>query len=101
VMVYIYSFGSTYAASPYAYAAEVLPTKIRAVGMSLALFTANALTLIFSQTAPMGLEKIGWKFNLVFIACNCFFFPIVYLFFPEVRHLPAAHKTMHQILTTR
>ncbi|KAL1858202.1 hypothetical protein VTK73DRAFT_7913 [Phialemonium thermophilum] len=85
VMIYIYSFGSTYASSPYAYAAEVLPTKNRAHGMSLALFSANALTLVFSQTAPIALADIGWKFNLVFIACNCFFFPVVYFFFPETK----------------
>lgn len=84
VMIYIYSFGATYASSPYAYAAEVLPTKNRAIGMSLALFVANSLSLVFSQTAPMALAAIAWKFNLVFIACNCFFFPIVYFFFPEV-----------------
>jgi hypothetical protein len=84
VMVYIYFFGATFAASPYAYAAEVLPTKNRANGMAVALFFANAITLTFGQTAPIALDHIGWKFDIVFIACNCFFFPIVYFFFPEV-----------------
>ncbi|KAH8901189.1 general substrate transporter [Thozetella sp. PMI_491] len=87
VMIYIYSFGTTYASSPYAYAAEVLPTKIRAVGMAVALSCANAITLVFSQTAPIALEQIGWKFDLVFIACNIFFFPIVYFCFPETKGL--------------
>jgi hypothetical protein len=85
VMVFIFFFGSTFAASPYAYAAEVLPTKIRANGMSMALFASNAVTVIFSQTAPIALGNITWKFNLVFIGCNLFFLPIVFFFFPEVR----------------
>lgn len=84
-MVYIYFFSSTYAASPYAYAAEILPTKNRANGVAIGLFFANCVTLTFSQCAPIALEKIGWKFNLVFIACNLFFLPIVWFFFPEVR----------------
>lgn len=90
-MIYIYTFGSTYAASPYAYAAEVLPTKNRAAGMALSLFLANGLTLTFSQVAPIALETITWKFNLVFIACNCFFFVICYFFFPEVQSLPGSY----------
>lgn len=83
-MIFIYTFGSTYAASPYAYAAEVLPTKNRAIGVALALFCANSITLTFSQTQPIALQTIGWKFNIVFIACNLFFIPIVYFFFKEV-----------------
>ncbi|KEF55567.1 uncharacterized protein A1O9_08317 [Exophiala aquamarina CBS 119918] len=84
VMVYIYCFGATFAASPYAYATEVLPTKIRAQGMALALFAANAVMLTFSQTAPIALKKIGRKFKFVFIASNIFFFVVVFFFFPEV-----------------
>lgn len=88
VMLYIFVFGATFTASPYAYAAEVLPTKIRAKGMATALFFSNSVTLTFSQTAPIALAHIKWKFDLVFIACNVFFFPIVYFFFPEVgRHI--------------
>ncbi|KIM93335.1 hypothetical protein OIDMADRAFT_35829 [Oidiodendron maius Zn] len=87
IMVFIFFFGSTFAASPYAYAAEVLPTKIRATGMSIALFSSNAVTVIFSQTAPIALQNITWKFNLVFIGCNLFFLPIVFFFFPETKGL--------------
>lgn len=98
-MIHIYTFGSTYAASPYAYAAEVLPTKNRANGMALSLFLAHALTLTFSQVAPMALETIAWKFNLVFIACNGFFFVIVYFFFPEVESLQGASQVSVSMLT--
>lgn len=87
VMVYIYFFGATFAASPYAYAAEILPTKNRANGVAIALFFGNSVTLIFSQCAPIALQKIGWKFNIVFIACNLFFLPIVWFFFPETKGL--------------
>ncbi|KAF2802682.1 general substrate transporter [Mytilinidion resinicola] len=87
VMVYIYFFGATYASSPYAYAAEILPTKNRANGVAIALFVANSVTLTFTQVTPIALDKIAWKFNIVFIACNLFFLPIVYFFFPETKGL--------------
>lgn len=99
IMIYIYTFGSTYAASPYAYAAEVLPTKNRATGMALSLFLANGMTLTFSQVAPIALETITWRFNLVFIACNCFFFVICYFFFPEVESLQGASGVCVSMLT--
>lgn len=86
VMIFIFFFGATNTASPYAYTAEILPTKIHASGMAIALFCANAITLIFTQTAPIALATIGWKFDLVFIACNVVLFPIVLIFFPEVRN---------------
>lgn len=86
VMVFIFFFGATFNASPYAYAAEVLPTKIRASGMVIALFAANAVTVMFTQTAPIGLEAIKWKFGFIFIGCNLAFFPVIYIFFPEVYH---------------
>lgn len=83
VMIFIFFFG-TMSGVPYAYAAEVLPTKNRAIGFAMGLFCSNAITIIFTQTAPMALEAISWKFNFVFIGCNAIFFPIVYFYFPEV-----------------
>jgi len=87
VMIFIFFFGATFNASPYAYAAEVLPTKIRAEGMVIALFCANAVTVMFTQTAPIALEAITWKFSFIFIACNLAFFPIIWVFFPETMGL--------------
>ncbi|CAK7207928.1 hypothetical protein SEUCBS139899_010743 [Sporothrix eucalyptigena] len=87
VMIFIFSFAVTNAASPYAYAAEVLPTKNRAVGVALAKFCASSVTLIFSHAQPIALEKIGWKMNLVFVGCNLFFLPIVYFYFKETKGL--------------
>ncbi|KAK7905453.1 hypothetical protein LTR67_000175 [Exophiala xenobiotica] len=86
VMIFIFFFGSV-SGTPYAYAAEVLPTKNRAVGFAMGLFCSNAITIIFTQTAPMALEAIKWKFDFVFVACNIFFFPIVYFFVPETKAL--------------
>jgi hypothetical protein len=84
VMVFILIFGTTYQATPYAYAAEVLPTRTRARGMALSLFSAFAITIMFTQCAPIAVAAISWKFSLIFIACNMFFLPFVIFMFPEV-----------------
>ncbi|KAH0847075.1 putative MFS sugar transporter [Fonsecaea pedrosoi] len=86
VMIFIFFFGSI-SGTPYAYAAEVLATKNRATGFAMGLFSSNAITIIFTQTAPMALEAISWKFNFVFIGCNLVFFPIVFFYFPETKGL--------------
>ncbi|EXJ84062.1 hypothetical protein A1O3_04729 [Capronia epimyces CBS 606.96] len=86
IMIFIFFFGCI-SGTPYAYAAEILPTKIRAPGFAMGLFCSNAITIIFTQTAPMALDKISWKFNFVFIGCNAVFFPIVFFFFPETKGL--------------
>ncbi len=84
VMIFIFVFGTTYLSTPYAYAAEVLPTKIRSLGMSIALFCGMGITVCFTQTAPIALGTIGWKFDLVFISCNVLFFFIFLFMCPEV-----------------
>ncbi|OAL23772.1 hypothetical protein AYO22_06091 [Fonsecaea multimorphosa] len=87
VMIFIFVFGTTYLSTPYAYAAEVLPTKIRSLGLSIALFVGMGITVCFTQTAPIALSKIGWKFDLVFISCNVFFFLIFLVMCPETKGL--------------
>ncbi|OAL27052.1 hypothetical protein AYO20_09860 [Fonsecaea nubica] len=86
VMIFIFFFGSI-SGTPYAYAAEVLATKNRATGFAMGLFSSNAITIVFTQTAPIALEAISWKFNFVFIGCNLVFFPIVFFYFPETKGL--------------
>ncbi|KAI8932244.1 hypothetical protein NX059_011123 [Plenodomus lindquistii] len=87
VMLFIFWFGATYQSTPYTYATEVLPTKIRAPGMAFAVFLGTCVTIIFSQTSPLALEALTWKYALIFIGCNGAVLPIVYFFFPETKGL--------------
>lgn len=90
VMVFAFFFGATYMATPYAYATECLPTKIRAVGMGIAFFAGTGVTVIFSQTSPLAMEALTWKYAFVFIACNIVSFGLIWFYVPEVcsEHLP-------------
>ena len=71
----------------YLYVSEIFPTEIRPIGMGFSLFGQFAATIILLQTAPIGIDRVGWKYYLVLIAWCIVFIPIVYFFFPETARL--------------
>ena len=67
---------------------RILPTKIRAQGMALGMFSAYSMIIIFGQVTPIALDQVGYKYLPLFIGCNLFFLPIICIWFKEVRDLP-------------
>ncbi|KAK5061615.1 hypothetical protein LTR84_008159 [Exophiala bonariae] len=67
----------------YLYPAEILPFRMRAMGMSI-LVSTNKIALFFNQLVnPVGLDNIGWKYYLVFVVWIAIETTIFYFFFPE------------------
>jgi MFS family permease len=71
----------------YLYISEIFPMEIRGIGMGFSLFGQFAATLVLLQTAPIGIQNVGWKYYLVIICWCIFFIPVVYLFWPETAQL--------------
>lgn len=71
----------------YLYVSEIFPTEIRPIGMGFSLFGQFASTIILLETAPIGIQNVGWKFYLVIICWCIVFIPIVYFFWPETAGL--------------
>ena len=71
----------------YLYVAEIFPTEIRSIGMGFSLFGQFTSTIILLQTAPIGFDKVGWKYYLVLIVWGIIFLPLIYFFFPETARL--------------
>ncbi|KAH0828528.1 hypothetical protein AYO21_07761 [Fonsecaea monophora] len=71
----------------YIYVAEIFPTEIRPIGMGFSLFGQFASTIILLQTAPIGFDRVGWKYYLVVIIWCAVFIPIIYFYFPETARL--------------
>jgi MFS family permease len=72
-------------ASQFLYISEIFPMHIRAEGMALgmsALYLADIAVLI---AGPIALDKIHWKFFLVFIIPTFVELLCVYFFFPETK----------------
>jgi Na+/melibiose symporter-like transporter len=71
----------------YLYVSEIFPTEIRPIGMGFSLLGQFLATIILLQTAPIGINNVGWKYYLVIICWCIVFIPIVYLFWPETARL--------------
>lgn len=71
----------------YLYVSEIFPTEIRPIGMGFSLFGQFAATIILLQTAPIGINDVGWKYYLVIVAWCIVYLPMIYFFWPETARL--------------
>ncbi|KAI6780844.1 uncharacterized protein J7T54_007323 [Emericellopsis cladophorae] len=53
---------------PVAYSVEVLPYSIRAKGMATYVFATKIAVFVNQFVNPIGLDNIGWRFYLVYVA---------------------------------
>jgi len=66
-------------------AAEVFPTRTRSIGTSVATCANWLLNTLISETSPIGMTNVGWKFYLLFVCLNAVDFVIIAHFFPETK----------------
>lgn len=69
-----------------------MPTPIRAAGNAVAFCTFNAITIMLVQVTPIAIERIAWRYFLIFIICDAIFIVVVYLVYPET-----VGKTLEEI----
>ncbi|KAI5295977.1 hypothetical protein KEM52_006215 [Ascosphaera acerosa] len=83
-------FSLSYGPVCWVYISEILPMQIRGTGVAFATGIGHwGVNVMWSQVTPKGLNKIGWKFYLVFVAVNIFItIPCMWLFFPETKGVP-------------
>lgn len=72
-------------ASQFLYLSEIFPMYIRAEGMALGMSALYLADIVVLVAGPIALEKIKWKFFLVFIIPTAVEFVVVYFFFPETK----------------
>jgi MFS family permease len=70
------------------YSSEILPYRLRAKGLTLMFFCVD-LSLWFNQYVnPIALEKIGWKYYLVYCIFLVFEIFIVWKYYIETKEIP-------------
>ncbi|KAL2867824.1 hexose transporter protein [Aspergillus lucknowensis] len=70
------------------YSSEILPYRIRAKGLTLMFFCVN-LSLWFNQYVnPVALQRIGWKYWIVYDCWLCFELFVVWKFYIETKETP-------------
>jgi MFS family permease len=53
---------------PVAYSVEVLPYSIRAKGMGVYVLATKCAVFVNQYVNPVGLDSIGWRYYLVYVA---------------------------------
>ncbi|KAJ5906592.1 Lactose permease [Penicillium subrubescens] len=96
VIVSIYLFGIIFAwgFTPLQtlYAVECLENRTRAKGSGLNFLFLNVAMVVNTYGISVGIEKIGWKLYLVYIAWICVEMVVIYFFFVET-----AGKTLEEL----
>jgi hypothetical protein len=69
------------------YASEIMPTEIRAAGVASGYLVFNALAIMITQVTPIAIEKIAWRYFLIFLIMDCIFLVIAYFFYPETKNM--------------
>ncbi|KAF7558142.1 hypothetical protein G7Z17_g2 [Cylindrodendrum hubeiense] len=92
IFVYEIFYCMAFSPLPVAYSVEVLPYSIRAKGMATYVFSTKAAVFINQYVNPIGLEDIGWKFYLVYVAVLAVESFIAYGWFVETKG-----KTLEEI----
>ncbi|KAI8879159.1 general substrate transporter [Backusella circina FSU 941] len=84
-MIYVGTFGITWACVDWLYPAEIFPFRTRAKGMSLAVSSNWLCNFAVGLWTPPLLEKIGWATYLFYAAWNVIALVIVYIWFVETK----------------
>lgn len=92
VLAMIFGFytlaGAAWPGLTVSYTVEILPYKIRAKGLTLC-FCFTALSGVFNQYVnPIGLQKLGWKFYIVYIVVLVVQVIMIYFYYVETKGLP-------------
>ncbi len=86
-LVFIYNTAYNFCLIPtlYLYSTEILPYRLRAMGLSISVFSTKA-SLFFNQFVnPIGMTSLGWKYYLVYVVWVAVEVLVMYFVYPETR----------------
>ncbi|KAI8338798.1 general substrate transporter [Choanephora cucurbitarum] len=84
-MVYVFTFGITWACVDWLYPAEIFPFIVRSKGMSLAVSSNWISNFAVGLWTPPLLEAIGWATYIFYAAWNVVAFFVVWKWFVETK----------------
>ncbi|QKX58701.1 uncharacterized protein TRUGW13939_05828 [Talaromyces rugulosus] len=87
LFLFVTFYGSCVDAISYVYCSELFPTNLRAQGVGLSVMGLFAMTLVYTQAAPVAFADVGWKYYLVFILVPAVSTPLMWFKFPETKGL--------------
>ena len=90
--LYNISFSATNGPLSWIVPAEIFDTRTRSKGVSIGVMVSFAFNTMIGQVTPIAMEKIGWRFYILFVVCN--FTNAVYFWAtqPETKKRPLEEK---------
>jgi len=85
IFFFVVFWSSCLDASQFLYLSEIFPMHIRAEGMALGMSGIYLADIIVLVAGPIALDKITWKFFIVFIVPSSLLWICVFFFFPETK----------------
>ncbi|VUC32423.1 unnamed protein product [Clonostachys rosea] len=69
----------------YSYTVEIFPFRLRSLGLSTALMTANLSLILGMFVNPIALRALAWKYYIVFCCLLFVLIFLIYFLFPETK----------------
>lgn len=67
------------------YPTEIFPYSLRSKGIAVELFAIYGSLVIAAFVNPIGLERIGWRYYIVFCVFLVVFLAVTWVLFPETK----------------
>ncbi|KAI1136931.1 general substrate transporter [Hypoxylon sp. FL0543] len=90
--IYYMGFGLGMLGIPWLYPTEINSLPMRTKGAAVATMTNWITNFVVVEITPIGIQKLGWKFYIIWVITNALFLPIIWLFYPET-----ANRTLEDL----
>ncbi|KAK2461111.1 hypothetical protein APHAL10511_006890 [Amanita phalloides] len=96
--VYYIFFGVCWQGVPWLYPTEINSLSMRTKGAALGTASNWISNYIVVQITPIGIDRLGWRFYLIWMVFNAVFVPLVWILYPETanRHLEDIDKVYRE-----
>ncbi|KAH8804449.1 general substrate transporter [Xylogone sp. PMI_703] len=85
IFIYYTCFNIAFNPLLYLYPVEILPYRIRAMGISVLVFSNKASLFLNQFVNPIAMDAMGWKYYCVYIGWLVIEILVVYFVFPETK----------------
>ncbi|KAI0893823.1 general substrate transporter [Annulohypoxylon nitens] len=91
ILFYV-AFGLGMLGIPWLYPTEINSLPMRTKGAAVATMTNWITNFAVVEITPIGIQKLGWKFYIIWTITNALFMPVIYFFYPET-----ANRTLEDL----
>ena len=85
IFIYYTSFNICLNPLLFLYPTEILPFRLRAMGLSILVFSTKAASFFNQFVNPVGMDSLGWKYYLVYVGWLLVEIVVFWWLYPETK----------------